>query len=57
MLKLLRPNGIIAINSVLWGGKVLDPSVTDKDTEALREISQRVYNDDRADGVTLVRKQ
>jgi predicted O-methyltransferase YrrM len=65
LLKLLRPNGIIAIDNVLWGGKVLDPSVTDKDTEALREISQHVYNDDRvehvllpfADGVTLVRKK
>eukprot|EP00540_Astrosyne_radiata_P011013 CAMPEP_0116825150 /NCGR_PEP_ID=MMETSP0418-20121206/1797_1 /TAXON_ID=1158023 /ORGANISM="Astrosyne radiata, Strain 13vi08-1A" /LENGTH=226 /DNA_ID=CAMNT_0004453609 /DNA_START=43 /DNA_END=723 /DNA_ORIENTATION=+ len=65
LLKLLRPNGIIAIDNVLWDGDVLDEKVTDEDTVALREISSYVYKDDRvehvmlpfADGVTLVRKK
>jgi len=65
LLKLIRTNGIIAIDNVLWGGKVLDTNCTDDDTVALREISKHVYHDDRvehvllpfADGVTLVRKK
>lgn len=65
LLKLLRPNGIIAIDNVLWGGKVMDESVNDCDTVALREIAKHVYEDERvehvllpfADGVTLVRKK
>jgi predicted O-methyltransferase YrrM len=65
LLKLLRPNGLIAIDNVLWGGKVLDDSVQDEDTVALREISMHVHQDSRvvhvmlpfADGVTLVRKK
>ena len=66
LLKLLRTNGIIAIDNVLWGGKVLDTEANpDDDTLALRAISDTVYHDDRvehvllpfADGVTLVRKK
>lgn len=65
LLKLLRPNGIIAIDNVLWEGRVLDSSIMDESTKALRDISVHVYNDDRvqhvmlpfADGVTLVRKK
>lgn len=65
LLKLLKPNGIIAIDNVLWSGRVLDESVTDDDTVALRDMSKHVYEDDRvehvllpfADGVTLVRKK
>lgn len=65
LMKLIRTNGIIAIDNVLWGGKVLDKNCTDDDTIALREISKHVYHDDRvehvllpfADGVTLVRKK
>jgi predicted O-methyltransferase YrrM len=65
LLQLIRPNGIIAIDNVLWSGKVLDESITDDDTAALREISKHVYEDERvehvllpfADGVTLVRKK
>lgn len=65
LLKLIRPNGIIAIDNVLWSGKVADESVLDDDTVALRAISQHVLTDERvehvllpfADGVTLVRKK
>ncbi|KAL3934328.1 MAG: hypothetical protein SGARI_003434 [Bacillariaceae sp.] len=64
-LKLLRKDGIIAIDNTLWGGKVLDEqNYNDDDTVALRNISLLVKADERvehvllpfADGVTLVRK-
>jgi predicted O-methyltransferase YrrM len=65
LLKLLRKDGIIAIDNVLWGGRVLDADINDDDTVALREISNHVHLDNRvehvmlpfADGVTLVRKK
>jgi predicted O-methyltransferase YrrM len=66
LLKLIRRNGIIAIDNVLWGGRVLDTdNFQDDETVALREISEYVYKDERvehamlpfADGVTLVRKK
>jgi predicted O-methyltransferase YrrM len=31
-LQLVRPGGIIAIDNVLWSGRVADPAVTDADT-------------------------
>eukprot|EP00538_Stauroneis_constricta_P006964 CAMPEP_0119547538 /NCGR_PEP_ID=MMETSP1352-20130426/1637_1 /TAXON_ID=265584 /ORGANISM="Stauroneis constricta, Strain CCMP1120" /LENGTH=223 /DNA_ID=CAMNT_0007592485 /DNA_START=220 /DNA_END=891 /DNA_ORIENTATION=- len=63
LLKLVRKNGIIAIDNVLWHGKVMDESVTDDDTVALRTLNAFVQTDERvehvllpiADGVTLVR--
>jgi predicted O-methyltransferase YrrM len=65
LLKLIRTNGIIALDNVLWIGRVLDESVNDEDTVALRGISKHIYEDDRvehvllpfADGVPLVRKK
>lgn len=62
-MKLVRPNGIIAIDNVLWSGKVIKPEVNDVDTVALRQISEKIRNDPRvehvmlsvADGLTLVR--
>lgn len=65
LLQLIRPNGILAIDNVLWSGKVLlDDQDADENTLALKEISKKIANDDRvehvmlpfADGVTLVRK-
>uniref|UniRef100_A0A7R9ZP85 Caffeoyl-CoA O-methyltransferase n=1 Tax=Craspedostauros australis TaxID=1486917 RepID=A0A7R9ZP85_9STRA len=65
LMKLVRKNGIIAIDNVFWSGDVFDESITDSDTVALRNITQHVKKDDRvdhvmlpfADGVTLVRKK
>jgi caffeoyl-CoA O-methyltransferase len=44
MLELVRPGGLVAIDNVLWSGKVVDPS----DTTA--EPSIRKLNADQADG-------
>lgn len=64
-LKLLRPNGLIAIDNVLWSGAVADPSDNDADTKALRALNIKISNDPRVDaslltigdGVMLVRKR
>ncbi|MDO8290963.1 MAG: class I SAM-dependent methyltransferase [Parvibaculum sp.] len=64
-LKLLRPNGLIAIDNVLWSGAVADASRTDADTEALRALNTKISNDARVDcslltigdGLMLVRKR
>jgi len=64
-LKLLRPNGIIAIDNVLWSGRVIDPADTTADTAALRVINEKIATDERVtvsmvpigDGLTLARKR
>ena len=62
-LRLVRPGGLIAIDNVLWSGRVVDAAETDADTEAIRAINQAIAADERvdvamvpiADGVTLAR--
>lgn len=64
-LKLLRPNGVIAIDNVLWSGRVIDPADTTADTAALRVINEKIARDERVtvsmvpigDGLTLARKR
>lgn len=63
-LKLIRPGGLIAIDNVLWSGKVADPENADKRTIAIREFNQKLHQDPRinlslipiADGLTLAMK-
>jgi predicted O-methyltransferase YrrM len=64
-LRLLRTGGLIAIDNVLWSGKVADSSVDDRDTVAIRALNEKLLNDDRVslsmlpigDGLTLARKR
>ena len=64
-LKLVRRNGLIAIDNVLWSGKVADPVNHEPDTEALRKLNLKIRDDARVeacmatigDGVMLVRKK
>ena len=64
-LQLLRSGGLIAIDNVLWSGRVADPSVQDKDTAALRALNDKIHRDERvlvsmlpvADGLTLALKK
>jgi len=64
-LKLIRPGGLIALDNMLWDGKVADPSKTDEETAYLRWLNDRIGNDDRVeaclltvgDGVMLARKR
>ena len=63
-LCLVRKGGIIAIDNVLWGGKVLDSSDNEPATKAIRDFNQKLYADNRVsismipigDGLTLARK-
>ncbi|MEM9042667.1 MAG: class I SAM-dependent methyltransferase [Actinomycetota bacterium] len=64
-LQLVRPGGLIAIDNVLWGGAVADPSRNDEDTVAIRALNAKVTSDDRVDacllpvgdGLTLARRR
>jgi predicted O-methyltransferase YrrM len=63
-MKILRPGGIIALDNMLWYGKVLDPPADDKDANAIVAMNEKINNDRRVenvlltvrDGVMLVRK-
>ena len=62
-LRLVRRGGVIAVDNVLWSGRVADASVTDENTEAIRELNALIATDERvdvamlpvADGLTLAR--
>jgi len=62
VLPKVRMNGIIAVDNVLWSGRVLDPQAPSD--HAIVKFNQHVRNDDRVeavmltvrDGVTLARK-
>ncbi|MGK7942098.1 MAG: class I SAM-dependent methyltransferase [Crocosphaera sp.] len=64
-LWLVKPGGIIAIDNVLWGGKVADPEIEDNRTQKIRKFNQKLHQDPRitlslvpiADGLTLALKQ
>lgn len=64
-LALLRPGGLIAIDNVLWDGRVADDDIQDLDTRCIRKLNDALLRDDRislsmvpiADGLTLVRKR
>jgi predicted O-methyltransferase YrrM len=60
-LRLVRSGGLIAIDNVLWSGRVTDASDHDESTEAIRALNTKIAADERvdvvmvpiADGVTL----
>lgn len=63
-LELLRIGGLIAIDNVLWGGSVIDDSIQDSSTKAIRKFNKKLYQDERVsismvpigDGLTLACK-
>ena len=62
-LVLVRPGGLIAIDNVLWSGRVLDAKDRSTDTQALRALNAKLKDDQRidltmvpiGDGLTLAR--
>jgi len=62
-LRLVRPGGLIAIDNVLWSGRVADPAATDESTEVIRALNAKLAADERVDlaivpigdGLTLLR--
>ncbi|BCL38515.1 class I SAM-dependent methyltransferase [Nostoc sp. MS1] len=63
-LQLIRPGGLIAIDNVLWSGRVADPQVQDNRTKKIRAFNEKLLQDQRiglslvpiGDGLTLARK-
>jgi len=63
-LALVRVGGVIAIDNVLWGGRVADPEDQTQRTNLIRQVNEKVRNDSRVynvmlgigDGLTLVIK-
>ncbi|MCA1592351.1 MAG: class I SAM-dependent methyltransferase [Acidobacteria bacterium] len=64
-LKLVRVGGLIAIDNVLWSGRVADAEDQEQDTVAIRALNQKLHRDERvtlslipiADGLTLALKR
>lgn len=64
-LQLVRPGGLIAIDNVLWSGRVADPQVQDNRTKKIRALNQKLHQDRRislslvpiGDGLTLAWKR
>ncbi len=48
-----RPGGVIALDNMFQGGRVLDPQRTDESTVAIRGLNDRIAHDDRVDAVLL----
>jgi len=63
-LTLLRVGGVVAIDNVLWAGRVCDTAVQDADTVAIRAFNEKLHGDTRValsllpvgDGLTLACK-
>ena len=48
---LIRPGGLMAIDNVLWSGRVLDPK--DNSDKAIHELNEKVVRDNRVESVLL----
>lgn len=65
VILLVRSGGLIAIDNVLWSGRVAQPAVQDTGTLVLRELNRTLHQDERitislvpiADGLTLALKR
>ena len=63
--KRMRPGGLILLDTVVWGGSVVDQTRKDEDTAAIRAINDFIAHDQRveavmiaiSDGLTIVRKK
>ncbi|HEV7171526.1 O-methyltransferase [Pedococcus sp.] len=61
----VRPGGLLLVDNVLWSGRIVDPDVSDTNTDALRLFNDLVAADDRVevvvltafDGLTLARRR
>ena len=64
-LQLIRPGGLIAVDNVLWSGRVADSQNQDSSTKTIRAFNEKLHHDERvtlslvpiADGLTLARKR
>ncbi len=62
-LRVLRPGGLILIDNVLQGGRVVDEGADDDNVRAIRDLNEKIATDERvdmtllpvADGLTMAR--
>ncbi|MBB72589.1 MAG: SAM-dependent methyltransferase [Legionellales bacterium] len=65
VLRLLRPGGVVALDNVLWSGRVMEIPADSKQTEAIQALNRKVHQDERVDmailpigdGLTLATKR
>jgi predicted O-methyltransferase YrrM len=65
VLSLIRPGGLIVIDNVFWGGRVLDRNNLEKSTRSIGNLNKKLKNDERIslsmlplnDGVSLAWKR
>lgn len=65
LVQRLSPGGLLVLDNVLQGGRVLDPEPADPGPRVMRQLNKAIAADDRVeavmlpvrDGVTLVRKR
>ena len=65
LLARLRPNGVLLVDNVLWGGRVTQDDADDDNTKAIKAFNDMVAADERveavmlpiSDGLTLCRKK
>ncbi|CAK9210920.1 unnamed protein product [Sphagnum jensenii] len=65
LLQLVRCNGLVVVDNILWYGRTANPLVADKRTQSLRDFNQFLLSDERVcismvpigDGMTLCRKR
>lgn len=63
-LRLLKPNALLMIDNIFWGGTVANEDIIDDDTSAIRTLNEKIMQDKRVDasmltigdGLMLVRK-
>jgi len=64
-LQLLRSNGIIIIDNMLWHGNVADENKNDSQTDTIRNLNKKIKKDERvnfsllplSDGLSFIRKK
>lgn len=64
-LQLVRQGGMIALDNMLWHGRVLDENTRDADTLAIQALNRKIRDDERVvaalvpvgDGITVVWKR
>lgn len=64
-LQLVRPGGLIAVDNVLWSGRVANPNTDAPSTKTIQAFNAKLHQDERvsislvpiADGLTLARKR
>jgi len=52
-LRVVRPGGLILLDNVLQGGRVVDDGADDESVRAIRALNERIAGDERVDVVLL----